>query len=61
MGQLRDDPTLINRSYIFADRTEAGGRLAEMLRDFKDKPFRLFAIPAGGVPVAAAIARLFGF
>ena len=59
MGQLRDDPTLINRSYIFADRTEAGGRLAEMLRDFKDKPFRLFAIPAGGVPVAAAIARLF--
>ena len=59
MGQLRDDPTLRDRAYIFADRTEAGERLAEMLRDFKDKPFRLFAIPAGGVPVAAAVARAF--
>jgi putative phosphoribosyl transferase len=59
MGQLRDDPTLSNRSYIFDDRTEAGEHLVEMLRDFKDKPFRLFAIPAGGVPVAAAVARAF--
>lgn len=59
MGQLRDDPTLRDRTYVFADRTAAGERLAEMLRDFKDKPCRLFAIPAGGVPVAAAVARAF--
>jgi putative phosphoribosyl transferase len=59
MGQLRDDPTLKDRAYVFADRTVAGERLAEMLRDFKDKPFRLFAIPAGGVPVGAAVARAF--
>ena len=57
MGKLRDDPALKNRSFVFADRTEAGKRLAEMLQDFQDKPFRLFAIPAGGVPVAAAISR----
>jgi len=29
-----------------------------MLRDFRDQPFRLFAIPAGGVPVAAVIAQV---
>lgn len=57
MGKLRDDPALRNRSFVFSDRTAAGERLTEMLRDFQDKPFRLFAIPAGGVPVAAAIAR----
>ena len=57
MGKLRDDLALKNRSFVFADRTEAGQRLAEMLQDFQDKPFRLFAIPAGGVPVAAAISR----
>jgi putative phosphoribosyl transferase len=59
MGQLHDDPTLRDRTYVFADRAEAGGRLAEMLQDIQDKPFRLFAIPAGGVPVAAPVARAF--
>jgi putative phosphoribosyl transferase len=57
VGKLLDDPTLRNRTYVFADRTAAGMRLAEMLRDYQGKPFRLFAIPAGGVPVAAEIAR----
>jgi putative phosphoribosyl transferase len=59
MGKLRDDPNLRDRTYVFADRTAAGERLAEMLQDFRDQPFRLFAIPAGGVPVAAAVARAF--
>jgi len=59
MGKLRDDPNLRDRTYIFADRRKAGERLAEMLRDFRDQPFRLFAIPAGGVPVAAVIAQAF--
>ncbi len=57
MGKLLDDPTLRNRTYVFADRTAAGKRLSEMLWDYQGKPFRLFAIPAGGVPVAAEIAR----
>jgi putative phosphoribosyl transferase len=57
MGKLLDDPVLRNRTYVFADRAAAGKRLAEMLRDYQGKPLRLFAIPAGGVPVAAEIAR----
>ncbi len=56
MGKLLDDPTLRNRTPVFADRSAAGKRLAEMLRDYREKLFRLFAIPAGGVPVAAEIA-----
>uniref|UniRef100_A0A7C3UXJ9 Phosphoribosyltransferase n=1 Tax=Desulfobacca acetoxidans TaxID=60893 RepID=A0A7C3UXJ9_9BACT len=57
MGKLIDDPTLRNRTFVFADRSAAGKRLAEMLWDYEGKTFRLFAIPAGGVPVAAEIAR----
>jgi putative phosphoribosyl transferase len=59
MGKLLDDPVLRNRTYVFADRAAAGKRLAGMLRDYQGKPLRLFAIPAGGVPVAAEIARAF--
>ena len=57
MGKILDDPALRNRTYVFADRAAAGRRLAEMLRDYQGRPLRLFAIPAGGVPVAAEIAR----
>jgi len=57
MGKILDDPALRNRTYVFADRAAAGKRLAEMLRDYEGKPLRLFAIPAGGVPVAVQIAR----
>jgi putative phosphoribosyl transferase len=57
MGKILDDPALRNRTYVFADRKAAGKRLAEMLRDQQGKPLKLFAIPAGGVPVAAQIAR----
>ncbi len=59
MGKLLDDPVLRNRTYVFADRAAAGKRLARMLQDYQGKPLRLFAIPAGGVPVAAEIARAF--
>jgi putative phosphoribosyl transferase len=58
MGKLLDDPVLRNRTYVFADRAAAGKRLAEMLQDYQDKPLQLFAIPAGGVPVAAEVARV---
>jgi putative phosphoribosyl transferase len=57
MGKLLDDPVLRNRTYVFPDRAAAGKRLAQMLQDHQGKPLRLFAIPAGGVPVAAEIAR----
>ena len=60
MGKILDDPALRNRTYVFADRAAAGKRLAEMLKDYRGKPLKLFAIPAGGVPVAARIARFLG-
>ncbi len=60
MGKLLDDPALRNRTYVFPDRAAAGKKLARMLQDYQGKPVRLFAIPAGGVPVAAEIARALG-
>lgn len=42
----------------FHDRTEAGERLAALLRQYKDAV--VLAIPAGGVPVGAAIAGALG-
>lgn len=57
MGKLRDDPSLKNRLRVFPDRRAAGRYLAGMLPDFAGKPVKLFAIPAGGVPVAVEIAK----
>jgi predicted phosphoribosyltransferase len=57
MGQLIDDPALRNRIYVFRDRTDAGRRLAQYLQKFKGQAVHLYAIPAGGVPVAGEIAR----
>ncbi len=57
MGKLNEDPSLKNRSQVFADRAHAGCLLAERLLDYRGRDVRLFAIPAGGVPVAAEIAR----
>ncbi|MEW6387190.1 MAG: phosphoribosyltransferase family protein [Thermodesulfobacteriota bacterium] len=57
MGKLVDDPALRNRIYVFRERTDAGRRLAQYLQKFKGRAVHLFAIPAGGVPVAAEIAR----
>lgn len=41
----------------FADRTEAGRRLAERLLHFKDRAPIVLALPRGGVPVGYEIAR----
>jgi putative phosphoribosyl transferase len=57
MGKLIDDPALRDRAYVFADRRDAGIRLAALLLAYRGQAVRLFAIPAGGVPVAAEIAR----
>jgi predicted phosphoribosyltransferase len=57
MGELIEDPRLRDRTYVFVDRADAGRRLARLLLDYQAQEVHLFAIPAGGVPVAAQIAR----
>ena len=42
---------------VFADRAEAGRRLAEELRRFKHERPVVLALPRGGVPVAYEVAK----
>ncbi|HEY9074100.1 MAG TPA: phosphoribosyltransferase family protein [Desulfobaccales bacterium] len=58
MGKLTSEPALKDRTYVFADRAHAGRLLAGRLLAWRGQKVHLFAIPAGGVPVAAEIARL---
>src|SRR5437763_9318584 len=44
----------------FRDRAHAGRELAKLLADFRGAAALVLAIPAGGVPVAAAIAQELG-
>jgi putative phosphoribosyl transferase len=57
MGKLIEDPTLRDRLHVFADRATAGQLLAVHLEAYRGGDVRLFAIPAGGVPVGREIAR----
>ncbi len=62
-ANVHQRPDLHGKRAVFADREEAGAVLAEMLAPLGEKapPPLLLAIPAGGVPVAAAIARRLGW
>jgi putative phosphoribosyl transferase len=51
MAELRD------RVSVFRDREHAGDTLATMLKRYRGSQATLFAIPAGGVPVAAVVAE----
>ena len=57
MGNLLEDPGLRDRVQVFKDRAAAGCLLAARLKGYQGQAVRVFAIPAGGVPVAAEIAR----
>jgi predicted phosphoribosyltransferase len=50
-------PELRNRVQVFRDRAHAGTVLAEMLQELRGTGALLLAVPAGGVPVAAAVAQ----
>jgi putative phosphoribosyl transferase len=57
MGNLIEDPALRDRLHVFVDRANAGQQLAARLEAYGEEGAHLYAIPAGGVPVAAEIAR----
>lgn len=53
-------PEMRNRGRVFRDRKHAGEVLAGMLGEFRGSDSVVLAIPAGGAPVAAEIARRLG-
>lgn len=59
-GKVFDLPELRGRAAVFRDRTHAGKVLAEMLAAYRDTDAIVFAVPAGGVPVGAVLARELG-
>jgi predicted phosphoribosyltransferase len=53
-----DDPALRGRTHVFTDRSHAGALLADALREYQEREHTyVLAIPAGGVPVAYAVAH----
>jgi putative phosphoribosyl transferase len=56
-GQTFDLPALRGRARVFRDRAHAGVVLARMMEELRGTDALVFAIPAGGVPVAAELAR----
>lgn len=55
---IHESKTLRDRAPVFRDRRDAGRALAELLGEGFGGSARLLAIPAGGVPVAVAIAEV---
>ncbi len=60
MGKLIEELDLRDKVYVFKDRSAAGRQLAARLAGLKAPRLHLFAIPAGGVPVGAEIAKSLG-
>ena len=57
MAKIHELPDLRDTAHVFRDRSDAGRALARMLEPYRDRDALVLAIPAGGVPVAAEIAR----
>lgn len=59
MGKIIDVPAYRNRHSLFADRTEAGEYLADMLSQSEDDydGAIVLAIPSGGVPIGLQLRR----
>ena len=57
---IHDLPELREKTGVFRDRIHAGKVLAEMMQKWRHSDAIVMAIPAGGVPVAAQIARELG-
>ena len=57
---VKDIAVLRDRTGVFADRADAGGRLAEMLAAYRGAGALVLGIPAGGLAVASEIAAGLG-
>ncbi len=55
-AEIIEDMELRDREPVFADRTEAGERLANLLAEYRGRDAIVLAIPSGGVPVGIAVA-----
>lgn len=55
-----EDPRMRDRTGVFADRREAGRHLAELMEPVRGSDALVLGVPAGGVPVAAALAEELG-
>lgn len=60
MGKIIYDPELSEKAPVFKDRRHAGKVLAEFMKRNSLIPDLIFAIPAGGVPVALEVAKELG-
>lgn len=56
-GAIHELPELRNRTAVFRDRAHAGEVVSGMLELLRGADAVVFAVPAGGVPVAAVIAE----
>jgi len=55
--KIFDLPEFRDRSYVFRDRASAGKALAHMLQKYQNSNAIVLAVPAGGVEVAAVMAK----
>ena len=58
--RIIEDIHLRERVQVFRDRVHAGKILASLLAEYRGSDALILAIPAGGVPVAAAMAEALG-
>jgi putative phosphoribosyl transferase len=57
-AKIVEEQTFRDRSFVFSDRLQAGNLFGKKLREFVGgKSVIILAVPAGGVPVAYAVAK----
>lgn len=56
-GNVIENPALRNCATVFHDRSDAGRQLAGLLDRYQKNAALVVAVPAGGIPVALALAR----
>jgi len=57
LTEIIENRELRDKFFVFKDRRDAGEILAQMLWEYQDSDAIILGIPAGGIPVAAVIAK----